>query len=666
MGYENMFYGWSFSTANGKVVDLRPSIEDLVGVSEEELSKTLDNININGEGLSYTLSVDGREAGTIDIPKDTFLKAVEYKDGYIIFTIGTSDDDVTTVSIPASEIISEDAIADTVNTAIAEAVKDYYTKSDVDDKIAESVDALVGGAPEAMDTLAEIATVVGEVRDTMSEIVDELDNKANASNVYTKDEADAKFLTEHQSLAEYATLEDVEDNYQPKGDYALKDELPEVPTNVSAFANDADYATKDEVDDRIKGVVGAAPEALDTLGEIAKKLADDDDAVAAIVASVSDETAARQEADAEIYKDILKRIWSTTDKDANGYFKTKYDHADGSYAQMWNESDGGGSQYYNKADDVISYVGVNDGGKDEICAQIYSKNKTTNVGSRLNINPNGMFYKVSENAQFTENDELAVKGDVANSKEELETIIVEKDATIAKLNSELYSLKQVVASIGGAVTYEYPGIDGKPFGTLIGNNGTVKLAEDVSVSRVVAGVIASNKATLNLNGKKCSVSGVSPYGAFLLRGTQELTIKGNGTLENTAKDATLIWTSAEGVVVNLGGTKNTLYQADNSAGEVIYCEKGIINITGGVYRNLNENKNFLLNCKDANYKAGTANIIVSSTSKTSGPMFYDFNPADNASEGAGTSFVAEGCTVNSSVVTEEDGEHTIYTVVKES
>lgn len=42
------------------------------------------------------------------------------------------------------------------------------------------------------------------------------------------------------------------------------------------------YATKAEVDSRIEGVIGTAPEALDTLGEIAEKLTSDSDAIAAI------------------------------------------------------------------------------------------------------------------------------------------------------------------------------------------------------------------------------------------------------------------------------------------------------------------------------------------------------------------------------------------------
>lgn len=42
------------------------------------------------------------------------------------------------------------------------------------------------------------------------------------------------------------TLEQLK-GYQPKGDYALKSELPTVPTNVSAFQNDAKYAKQSEL-----------------------------------------------------------------------------------------------------------------------------------------------------------------------------------------------------------------------------------------------------------------------------------------------------------------------------------------------------------------------------------------------------------------------------------
>ena len=60
-----------------------------------------------------------------------------------------------------------------------------------------------------------------------------------------------------------------------------------VPTKVSELTNDLAFQTKTEVNTAIQKVVGAAPEALDTLEEIAAKLSDNDDAVAGIVNTLS-------------------------------------------------------------------------------------------------------------------------------------------------------------------------------------------------------------------------------------------------------------------------------------------------------------------------------------------------------------------------------------------
>ncbi len=46
---------------------------------------------------------------------------------------------------------------------------------------------------------------------------------------------------------EFVKQEDIEEYAQPKGDYALKKEIPSVPTKVSAFENDADYAKRSEI-----------------------------------------------------------------------------------------------------------------------------------------------------------------------------------------------------------------------------------------------------------------------------------------------------------------------------------------------------------------------------------------------------------------------------------
>lgn len=74
----------------------------------------------------------------------------------------------------------------------------------------------------------------------------------------------------------------------------------EVPTKVSELTNDSKYQTEAQVNATIQQIVGAAPEALDTLEEIADKLSDNDNVVAGIVNTLS--TKADATALSEYYK----------------------------------------------------------------------------------------------------------------------------------------------------------------------------------------------------------------------------------------------------------------------------------------------------------------------------------------------------------------------------
>ena len=61
----------------------------------------------------------------------------------------------------------------------------------------------------------------------------------------TDDELNAKgYLTEHQSLDNYYTKPEVNELIPDLSGYALKTEIPTVPTNVSAFNNDVGYLTE--------------------------------------------------------------------------------------------------------------------------------------------------------------------------------------------------------------------------------------------------------------------------------------------------------------------------------------------------------------------------------------------------------------------------------------
>lgn len=60
------------------------------------------------------------------------------------------------------------------------------------------------------------------------------------------------------------------------------------PTTVSTFTNDSGYQTADDVDSRINTLIGSAPEALDTLQELAKALGEDPNFAATVTNALAE------------------------------------------------------------------------------------------------------------------------------------------------------------------------------------------------------------------------------------------------------------------------------------------------------------------------------------------------------------------------------------------
>lgn len=289
---------------------------------------------------------------------------------------------------------------------------------------------------------------------------------------------------------------------------------------------------------------------------------------------------------------------------------------------------------------------LNPEGIEEIKAQV-----NTNTAN-IETNTEAIATKADADTVYTKDEvdaALAIKADAENvfTKEEVDVLLLEKE-------NEIYNLTKIVGDMGGAVTYEYPNAAGKSLTTLLGNNGTVKLTEDATITRFGPGISAKNKVTLNLNGKSLTSTAAGDNGAIMSRGTQEITITGNTATTIDAINGICIEANGATSVINLNG--KTTYVTDRSGGELIYCYAGTINIKDGTFKNLGEDKKYLLNCYDANYQNGSAKIIVT------GGKFYDFNPADNTAEGEHTSFVPAGYHVEES----QDGDSTVYTVKKDA
>ena len=171
---------------------------------------------------------------------------------------------------------------------------------------------------------------------------------------------------------------------------------------------------------------------------------------------------------------------------------------------------------------------------------------------------------------------------------------------------------------------------------------TVTLIADVNTPERT--YVVSKNLTIDLNGKTVTGSGYD--GVFQIDGKDAKVLIKNGNVvaveqSGTAgKYAMAVWACAENCVVTLEDLTVTqdITHTDDKQMDMIYTSKGTIIINSGSFTS--GTPAWTLNCKDAAFKDGSAKIIVN------GGTFTGFDPCNNAAEGKGTSFVAEGVGVD--------------------
>jgi hypothetical protein len=149
------------------------------------------------------------------------------------------------------------------------------------------------------------------------------------------------------------------------------------------------------------------------------------------------------------------------------------------------------------------------------------------------------------------------------------------------------------------------------------------------------------KKILNLNGKSLMNSndiwddsvGKKVWSLISVQGDGYLTVKGGDVL---AKENDCYAADVRGgahLIIEDGFWRGNI--------SAIYVLEGTLEVKGGEFDVIqldptNKDKRFMLNCYDANYKAGKAKIIVS------GGKFHGFDPGNNLAEGPETNFLAKG------------------------
>ena len=197
--------------------------------------------------------------------------------------------------------------------------------------------------------------------------------------------------------------------------------------------------------------------------------------------------------------------------------------------------------------------------------------------------------------------------------------------SVAKIDSENALLQAIDAAESGA---------------------TIKLSGNVVITKTI--IIKDKTLTLDLSGytitaeqpiwkdpKDPSDSDEKNWSLISVRGSSNVTIKGNGKLQALKNDSYAVDVYDENSICTI---KSGTFVGNISA---IYVFQGKLIIEGGTFSIQQKESGkdpyrFLLNCYDKYYKDSTASITVK------GGTFKNFNPADCLAEGTGTNFCAAG------------------------
>ena len=240
-----------------------------------------------------------------------------------------------------------------------------------------------------------------------------------------------------------------------------------------------------------------------------------------------------------------------------------------------------------------------------------------------------------------------------------------QDLTLDGITITVYATQDTVENDSFNDQYDkdagYPVASAAEMKEALANGGIVSVNKDIKTDNigdnVADRITISQPTTLNLDAKIISpddmANNSTNFCALIVDADTTINAGENGGID-TGRNGGYALNVRKGA--NLTITGGSYY----GGGTAVQVQEGTLTITGGHFavEAFGEpyGYNFLLNCIDAAYKDGTANIIVK------GGTFVNFDPSNNTAEGAGTNFVADGYKVVSASQT--NGE-VWYTVVPE-
>lgn len=131
-----------------------------------------------------------------------------------------------------------DAELETTTNALSNHANDaniHTPIADIENMVDTKIAGLVNSAPETLDTLKELSDALGNDPNFATTVANQIGNKANKDDVYTKEETDTLLEGKANSVHNHV-VSDITD-------------FPTIPTKVSELSNDSNFVTSTELHD---------------------------------------------------------------------------------------------------------------------------------------------------------------------------------------------------------------------------------------------------------------------------------------------------------------------------------------------------------------------------------------------------------------------------------
>ena len=216
-----------------------------------------------------------------------------------------------------------------------------------------------------------------------------------------------------------------------------------------------------------------------------------------------------------------------------------------------------------------------------------------------------------------------------------------QNLSIDGISITVYATQDTVESDSFGSDYDANATSADELKAALKNGGNINISKNIYTDNTdtrAARMIISKPTTLNLDAKIVSPDNMGNNNTNFCA----LIVDADTTINATA-DGGIDTGKNGGYAINvLSGANLTINNGYYyGGGTAVQVEKGTVTINGGTfacepYGDPKYGYNFVINCIDSAYKAGTAKVIIK------GGTFINFNPANCKAEGAGTNFVADG------------------------